>query len=41
MYNGHTIEKDTPCEIQIRTLEQHAYAELSHDYVYKKESGQP
>lgn len=34
-YNGVEIRKDTPCEIQIRTLEQHAYAELSHDYFYK------
>lgn len=35
--DGITIEEGTPCEIQIRTLEQHAYAELSHDYIYKKE----
>lgn len=34
-YNGIDINSNTPCEIQIRTLEQHAYAELSHDYVYK------
>lgn len=33
---GIIIKKGTPCEIQIRTLEQHAYAELSHDYLYKK-----
>ena len=36
-YNDVVIKKDTPCEIQIRTLEQHAYAELSHDYFYKSE----
>ncbi len=36
--NGILIKKGTPCEVQIRTLEQHAYAELSHDYVYKQES---
>lgn len=34
-HNGIVIHKGVPCEIQIRTLEQHAYAELSHDYVYK------
>ena len=33
--NGIIIKKGTPCEIQIRTLEQHAYAEISHDYFYK------
>jgi len=31
------IKKNIACEIQIRTLEQHAYAELSHDYIYKNE----
>lgn len=35
--NEIIIKEGTPCEIQIRTLEQHAYAELSHDYVYKQE----
>jgi len=25
----------TPCEVQVRTLLQHAYSELSHDTVYK------
>lgn len=34
-YNSILIEKGIPCEIQIRTLEQHAHAEMSHDYVYK------
>lgn len=36
-YEDIVIAKNTPCEIQIRTLEQHAYAELSHDYIYKKQ----
>lgn len=29
------IPAETPCEIQVRTLLQHAYAEVSHDSVYK------
>lgn len=32
---GCTVLADTPCEIQIRTLVQHAYAEFVHDRVYK------
>ena len=34
-YNGVMIPKDTPCEIQIRTLLQHAYSELTHDTIYR------
>lgn len=30
-----TIPSGTPCEVQVRTLLQHAYAELAHDRVYK------
>lgn len=33
--NRIEIPKDTPCEIQIRTLLQHAYSELTHDIIYK------
>jgi ppGpp synthetase/RelA/SpoT-type nucleotidyltranferase len=33
--NGVGIPIDIPCEVQIRTLLQHAHAELTHDAIYK------
>jgi ppGpp synthetase/RelA/SpoT-type nucleotidyltranferase len=33
--DGVAIPAETACEIQIRTLLQHAYAELGHDRIYK------
>lgn len=37
-YNHVFIKKGTCCEIQIRTLMQHAYSELSHGVLYKPKS---
>lgn len=34
-YKGILIPSNTPCEIQVRTLLQHAHAELTHDEIYK------
>ncbi|UTJ06210.1 GTP pyrophosphokinase [Arcobacter roscoffensis] len=34
-YNNVIIPKGTTCEVQVRTLLQHAYSELSHSRVYK------
>lgn len=34
-FNGVIIPSQTPCEIQIRTILQHAYAEMAHNSDYK------
>ncbi len=34
-FNSIRIPIDIPCEVQIRTLLQHAHAELTHDAIYK------
>lgn len=34
---GVAVPAGTPCELQIRTLLQHAHSELTHDNIYKRE----
>jgi ppGpp synthetase/RelA/SpoT-type nucleotidyltranferase len=34
-HDGVKIPAGTPCEVQIKTLLQHAYSELTHDTIYK------
>lgn len=38
-FGGVQIPAGTPCEIQLRTLLQHAHSELTHDNIYKREEG--
>ena len=41
-HNGIIIPAGTPCQIQVRTLLQHAHSELTHDTLYKpKTTAQP
>lgn len=35
LHEGISIPAGTPCEVQIKTLLQHAYSELTHDTIYK------
>jgi ppGpp synthetase/RelA/SpoT-type nucleotidyltranferase len=36
--NGIVVEEGISCEVQVRTLLQHAYSELAHDTIYKPRS---
>lgn len=38
IFQGVEIKSNTPCEVQIRSLLQHAYAELTHEVTYKKKT---
>ncbi len=37
-FEGVQISEGVPCEIQLRTLLQHAYSELTHDTIYKPQT---
>lgn len=34
-HGGIDVPEGTPCEVQVRTILQHAYSELTHDTIYK------
>ena len=34
-HGGVEVTANTPCEVQVRTILQHAYSELTHDTIYK------
>lgn len=38
IYQDVEIKSNTPCEVQIRSLLQHAYAELTHEVTYKRKT---
>ena len=37
-WNGTLIPAGTPCEVQLKTILQHAYSELAHDTIYKPQT---
>ena len=41
MVDGVLVPTESACEVQIRTVLQHAYAELGHDRIYKEEGEIP
>lgn len=40
-FGGITVPTNVPCEVQLRTLLQHAHSELTHDKIYKRKSTIP
>lgn len=37
-WNGTIVPAGTPCEVQLKTILQHAYSELAHDTIYKPQT---